>query len=110
MEVSSPLKIGIYGYGKMGQAVERIALSEGDDVVWKVTSATAASLTDEMIRQADVVIEFSQPDAALANISRCLMAGARVISGTTGWDHQYVGLQQLVKKKELAFLQAGGCH
>ena len=106
METSNPLKIGIYGYGKMGKAVEQVALAHGDILVWKVTSTTSSSLTDDMIRQADVVIEFSQPDAAMSNITRCLHAGVRVISGTTGWDHQKPRFHQLTMEKQLAFLQA----
>ncbi|MEO0333705.1 MAG: 4-hydroxy-tetrahydrodipicolinate reductase, partial [Bacteroidota bacterium] len=38
---------------------------------------------------ADVAIEFSQPDAAVANIRQCLERGIPIISGTTGWlDHR----------------------
>ena len=35
---------------------------------------------------ADVVVEFSVPDASLANVSACVARGAHVVVGTTGWD------------------------
>ncbi|MBK7620395.1 MAG: hypothetical protein IPJ10_13845 [Flavobacteriales bacterium] len=37
---------------------------------------------------ADVAIEFSQPEHALANMRICLEHGVPVVAGTTGWyDH-----------------------
>ena len=34
----------------------------------------------------DVVVDFTQPDAALANARACLAAGVHVVIGTTGFD------------------------
>ncbi|MCF8237041.1 MAG: 4-hydroxy-tetrahydrodipicolinate reductase [Saprospiraceae bacterium] len=100
------MKIGLYGYGRMGRTVERIAVKKGDQIVWKVDSKQAASLRADRIREADVVIEFSQPDAALQNIQKCLHAGVRVISGTTGWLQALPLVVELTHKQQLAFLQA----
>ena len=33
----------------------------------------------------DVAIEFSSPDSAFENISKCLELSVPVVSGTTGW-------------------------
>ncbi len=100
------MKLGLYGYGKMGQTVERIALSKGDEVVWKVGSRSSEELKEDQIRDADVVIEFSQPDAAYKNIQKCLNAGVRVITGTTGWLKDMAAVETLTKQQNLAFLQA----
>ena len=35
---------------------------------------------------ADVVVEFSVPDASPANVAHCLARGVHVVVGTTGWD------------------------
>lgn len=35
---------------------------------------------------ADVVVEFSVPDASLANVLHCVGEGVHVVVGTTGWD------------------------
>ena len=35
---------------------------------------------------ADVVVEFSVPDAAPANVAHCVARGVHVVVGTTGWD------------------------
>lgn len=100
------MKLGLYGYGRMGQTVERIARARGDDIVWKVRSTNAETLSEAELRSADVIIEFSQPDAAFQNIRRCLLAGVRVISGTTGWLDQLPAIQALTHEQGLAFLQA----
>ena len=100
------MKIGLYGYGRMGQTVERIALAKGDEIVWKVNTSNASQLTEDDLKQAEVVIEFSQPQAAFDNIQRCLKAGVSVISGTTGWLDQLPEIEDLAMNKGLAFLQA----
>ena len=40
---------------------------------------------------ADVVVEFSVPDASLDNVLHCLRQGASVVVGTTGWDEERLG-------------------
>lgn len=100
------MKIGLYGYGRMGQAVERLALAEGDTVAWKVGSADSKDLSPDRIREADVVVEFSSPEAALENVTRCLRAGVRVVSGTTGWNRDIPRAEELARDLNLAFLQA----
>ncbi len=85
------MKIGIVGYGKMGKEIERVALEQGNRVVWKLDLADnreGVGLTPGRIREADVCIEFTTPDAAAANVTAILSLGGKVVSGTTGWyDH-----------------------
>ncbi|MEO7061957.1 MAG: 4-hydroxy-tetrahydrodipicolinate reductase [Lapillicoccus sp.] len=46
---------------------------------------------------ADVVVEFSVPDASPANVAHCLARGVHVVVGTTGWSaERLVVLQQQV--------------
>ena len=68
------------GYGKMGKVIERIALERGHEIVLKKDQNN----TFEGLSIADVAIDFSVPDSAVANISECLNNGIPVISGTTG--------------------------
>lgn len=79
------MKIALLGYGKMGQAIEKIALERGHEIVLK------KSIDDSFdgIEQADVAIDFSVPSAAVENISKCLESGIAVVSGTTGWLEDY---------------------
>jgi 4-hydroxy-tetrahydrodipicolinate reductase len=79
------MKIALIGYGKMGKAIEEIAVARGHSVVLKVSIDNLEDNTIEKIKQADVAIEFTGPESAYENIIRCLDAGVPVVSGSTGW-------------------------
>lgn len=83
------MKIALIGYGKMGQAIEAIALQRGHEVVLKVSIDNLEDNTVENIRKADVAIEFTGPESAYDNIIRCIDAGVPVVSGSTGWLNRY---------------------
>lgn len=78
------MNIALYGYGKMGAAIERAAQARGHSIILRVDQANAA--TPPM--GADLAIEFSNPASAMANMRLCLEHGVPVVVGTTGWyDH-----------------------
>lgn len=80
------MNIIIFGYGKMGKAIENIAINRGHTIVGKVTIDNRRDFDDgEIVKKADVAIEFSEPDAAVENIKLCLKYQIPVLSGTTGW-------------------------
>jgi 4-hydroxy-tetrahydrodipicolinate reductase len=79
------MKIALIGYGKMGRAIEEIALQRGHEIVLKVNIDNLEDNTIGNIRKADVAIEFSGPDSAFDNLNRCLEAGVPTVSGSTGW-------------------------
>lgn len=96
------MKIALLGYGKMGQVIEKIALQRGHEIVVR------KSIGDSFdgLENAIVAIEFSAPDAAVENISAALNLGVPVISGTTGWLHDYDKMVQLCNKKNSAFISS----
>ena len=79
------MKIALLGYGKMGKTIEKIAIERGHEIVIKVPVLMIAT-TSQML---DVAIDFSIPEAAFTNISNCFNNKVPVISGTTGWLHDY---------------------
>jgi len=79
------MKIALIGTGKMGQAIEKLALSRGHEIVLKLNHENIDSYSNEDLEVADVAIEFTRPDAATSNLKRCLEANIPVICGTTGW-------------------------
>ncbi|MCD0488136.1 4-hydroxy-tetrahydrodipicolinate reductase [Pedobacter sp. MC2016-14] len=79
------MKIALLGYGKMGQIIERFALERGHEVVLKINIHNLEDLTTANLQKADMAIDFSAPDAALANIYACFDANLPVVVGTTGW-------------------------
>lgn len=105
MEVRG-LKIGLWGYGRMGKAVEEIAMADGDTIIWRVDQSNSGAMSDAKIQEADVIIEFSTPDVAFENISRCLKAGVNVVSGTTGWLSRRDEIDKIALQFNRAFLHA----
>jgi len=83
------LKIALIGYGKMGKAIEEIALERGHTVPLKIDINNIDSFTKENLQQCDVAIEFTGPHSAVENISKCLDAGTPTISGSTGWLQEW---------------------
>jgi len=100
------MKIALIGYGKMGRAIEEIAIAQGDEIVLKISSQNTAAFTAENIQQADVAIEFTNPHIAVDNIKKCLDAGVPVVCGSTGWLQQLEEIKDYCNKKEGAFLYA----
>lgn len=95
------MKIALLGYGRMGQAIEQIAINRGHDIVIKTSQDNGYNIKD-----ADVAIDFSIPNAAFNNISNCLNNNVPVVSGTTGWLDKYNDAVSLCEKNKGAFIYA----
>ena len=79
------MKIVILGYGKMGHEVEQIALSRGHEVAYRIDTEQDWYRNIDGIADCDVVIEFSTPATAIANIEKCFELDIPMVVGTTGW-------------------------
>jgi 4-hydroxy-tetrahydrodipicolinate reductase len=100
------MNIALVGYGKMGHAIEAVAKKRGHNVVLTITSANKADLTSDLLRKADVAIEFTRPDSALEHVLICLNAGIPVLSGTTGWNTDLTIATEATAAMNGAFLHA----
>lgn len=96
------MNIGLFGYGKMGKMIEKIAIQGNHSVVAKVDVDTKE--VDYTVM--DIAIDFSSPEAAFNNIKSCLEHNVPVISGTTGWLKDYDKVIALCKEKNGAFIYA----
>lgn len=96
------MKIALLGYGRMGKAIEKIALERGHQVVAKIDKDNPL----DPLNDADVAINFSIPTAALANITNALNSGIPIVCGTTGWLEHKKEVDALCNKLEGAFLYA----
>ncbi|MDB4174028.1 4-hydroxy-tetrahydrodipicolinate reductase [Bacteroidia bacterium] len=83
------LKIALIGYGKMGKTIEQVAKDRGHEVVAAIDSG---NFTPANLNNADVAIEFTQPDVAHLNIAKCFDADVPVVVGTTAWYDHYEAL------------------
>lgn len=100
------MKIALIGYGKMGQAIERIAQQRGHEVVLRISTANRADMTPGNLRNAEVAIEFSVPHVARQNVLECLESGLAVVSGTTGWNEHLQEAKDKAVLHDTAFLHA----
>ena len=72
--------------GRMGQTTcEAVEGADDMELVGRADPALADDLA-AVLPEADVVVDFSTPDAALDNVRQCVAAGVHVVVGTTGWD------------------------
>jgi 4-hydroxy-tetrahydrodipicolinate reductase len=94
------MKIALIGYGKMGKAIESIALEKGHEIVLTIDLDNAADFTSANLQKADVAIEFTGPHSAVDNIKKCLTAGIPVVSGSTGWLAQWNEVARFCEAKE----------
>lgn len=79
------MKIALIGYGKMGKAIETIAVEKGHEIVLKIDMDNVEDLNQKNIARADVAIEFTGPHSAFANVMKCLELGVPLVCGSTGW-------------------------
>jgi 4-hydroxy-tetrahydrodipicolinate reductase len=72
--------------GRMGQAVvDAVDGAEDMELAGKADPALGSGL-EELLEGADVVVDFTTPDAAPGNIRAALGAGVHAVVGTTGFD------------------------
>lgn len=82
------MKIALLGYGKMGQLIERFAQQRGHQILLIVDENNREDIGVADLAGADVAIDFSRPEAAVANIDLCFESNTPLVVGTTGWYDQ----------------------
>jgi 4-hydroxy-tetrahydrodipicolinate reductase len=100
------ITIALIGYGKMGRAIEKIALGRGHRIGLKIDLENGSELTAENLSKNDVAIEFTGPSSAPGNLRKCLAAGIPVVCGSTGWLKEFDSVKTAFEKKGTAFLYA----
>lgn len=83
------MKITLFGRGKMGQLVEKLALAQGHSIT--------------SLEEADVAIDFSHASVVMDHLNMCLKAQKPIIIGTTGWN------DRLIEAKKKVLESKGSC-
>lgn len=95
------MRIALIGYGNMGKEVAQAAADAGVEVGAIFTSqnnAEGRGLTTEALRDIDVCLDFTRPQAVLANLRALARAGKPVVVGTTGWYDRLPEARQVVEE------------
>ncbi len=93
------MRILVLGTGKTGKLVAEVAAERGHNVhvLGSRENKDAAALTAPFLTGFDIVIDFTTPDAVVANMRACLAAGTKMVVGTTGWYDKLSELRALAE-------------
>ncbi len=100
------MKIALIGYGKMGKAIEGIAVSRGHEIVLKIDEDNLADFNKKNIHSADVAIEFTGPHSAYDNVRKTLEFDVPLVCGSTGWLDKLDEIRKLCSEREGSFIYA----
>lgn len=100
------MNIALLGYGKMGKAIEEIAMERGHIITATIDSQKDWIEKKERLLKADVAIDFSTPDSIISNINNCIEYNLPLVVGTTGWHESVKNIKKLIEEKNQAFIWA----
>ena len=98
------MNIALIGYGKMGKAIEKIALEKGHQVILKIDYDNLSDLNTPNLNKADVAIEFTGPESAVENLLKCFEAQIPVVCGSTGWLNELESVKNICLEKNSTLL------
>ena len=101
----APLRIALVGMGRMGRELAALAPARECEVVATIGRGDPAPAR-ATLGDAQVAIEFTQPDAAVGNIRALLAAWCPVVVGTTGWYDALPDVERLVAEHDGTLLWA----
>ena len=100
------MKIALIGYGKMGKAIESIALERGHEIVIRLQRSNFADWQSDLLKSADVAIEFTSPESAAQHLLKCMDLGIPVVCGSTGWLSHWPAIESACRAKHGSLIYA----
>jgi 4-hydroxy-tetrahydrodipicolinate reductase len=100
------MKIALIGYGKMGKAIEEIAINRGHEIVLKIDEYNLSDFNKKNIAAANVAIEFTGPHSAYDNVKRALEFDIPLVCGSTGWLEKLDEIKKLCTDRNGSFIYA----
>ena len=100
------LHIVVLGPGKTGSLVAEVARERGHQVrvIDVPENHNGAWLTPENLRAVDVAVDFTTPDAVIANIEAVVRCGKPMVVGTTGWYGEIDRIRRMVEEAGTGFV------
>lgn len=103
------LKLGLIGYGKMGQAIHGLAQDYGCSVELIIDPEKVncqSDITRENSERVDVFLDFSLPHTVISNIEKCIRLKKNIVVGTTGWLDRIDCVKELVESSGVGLIYA----
>jgi 4-hydroxy-tetrahydrodipicolinate reductase len=102
------MKFVLLGAGKTGALVAEVATMRGHvvEIIEVAENRNGAALTAKRLAGVDAVIDFTTPEAVMANIKATVRAGANMVVGTTGWYAEMPNVRNLVERAGTGFVWA----
>ncbi len=101
--MSAPLRLVLFGRGRMGGELIRLAPQHGSTVVHAFGRELIAA---QALADADVTIDFTAADGLLDRFRLVAEAGLPVVVGTTGWEADRAAVERLVETDGLRLIAA----
>ena len=98
------MKLALIGYGKMGRAIEEIAIQRGHQVALIIDQHNLDDFTKENLSGIDAAIEFTGPHSALSNVQQMLEWGTPLVCGSTGWTDQLDAMKAICAERKGGFV------
>ena len=100
------MRILVLGVGKTGKLVADVAAEHGHSVhvLDAKENKDAAALTPPFVAGFDVIVDFTTPEAVIANMRACLANGAKMVVGTTGWYDRLPRAKEAAERKGASLL------
>jgi 4-hydroxy-tetrahydrodipicolinate reductase len=98
------MRIALLGYGKMGQAIEKEAVSRGHQISARIDFNNRHELSQLRPEKTDMVIEFTHPGSFGENLDAVMSLGLPMITGTTGWYDKIPQVRSMVEGRQASFL------
>ena len=104
------MNIAIIGYGKMGREIEKAAIARGIKIVSTIdpsnSSAAYKNIDENSLKNADVCIDFTRPDAVVENIKKISKFKKNIVVGTTGWNDKINEARKIVNQNGIGLIYA----
>jgi 4-hydroxy-tetrahydrodipicolinate reductase len=102
------MRFVLLGAGKTGALVAEVAAMRGHaiEIIEVAENANGAALTRKRLAGVDAVIDFTTPDAVMANIKAVVKARTNMVVGTTGWYSEMPSVRNLVERANTGFIWA----
>lgn len=99
------MKFLVLGRGKTGALVAEVARERGHEVrSLGSENQDGRELTLEVLKQTDVIVDFTTPHAVIPNVIHAVEAGVPIVIGTTGWYQHLEKVRELVAERKAALL------